>query len=79
MFNYDTLGADFADDAPGHERYLVQVHLYAPRTFDASERVRRTKRALADAGFTWPDTVNASDADGQHIVFECEYAEGIDG
>ena len=31
VFNYTELPADFADDDAAHYRYLVQVHLYAPR------------------------------------------------
>ena len=30
VFNYSTLGACYADDAPGFERYLVQVHFFCP-------------------------------------------------
>ena len=77
-FNYATLGTDHADDAPQHERYLVQVHFFAPLNFNHTKRVRDTKRALFDAGFTFPDTTSASDEDGRHIVFECEIAEGVD-
>lgn len=77
-FNYSTLGIDFGDDAPQHERYLVQVHFFAPLKVNVTSRVRQTKKALADAGFTWPETVNNTDDDGRHIVFECEIAEGVE-
>lgn len=77
-FNYSTLGADFGDDAPQHERYLVQVHFFAPLNVNVTSRVRETKGALFGAGFTWPETVNASDENGRHIVFECEIADGAD-
>lgn len=73
-FNYSTLGADYGDDAPGHERYLIQVHYFAPLNVNITQRVKETKRALAAAGFTYPETVNATDEDGRHIVFECETA-----
>lgn len=78
VFNYSTLGADFGDDSPGHERYLVQVHLFAPLWENVTKRVRDTKRVLYKAGFTWPDTENVSDETGRHIVFECETAEGVE-
>ncbi len=78
VFNYSTLAADFGDDGPVHERYLVQVHLFTPLGENVTKRVRDTKRALFSAGFTWPATENASDEDGRHIVFECETAEGIE-
>ena len=77
-FNYSTVGDDFADDAPGHERYLVQAHFFAPLDENVTARVKATKKALFAAGFTWPETFNASDGDGRHIVFECEIAEGVD-
>ena len=28
------------------------------------------------AGFTWPQVTDATDAEGQHWVLECEYADG---
>lgn len=77
VFNYTTTGADFADDEPEHERYLVQVHLFAPLDENIVQRKKQTKKVLQDAGFTWPETHNASEGDGQHIVFECEIAEGV--
>ena len=77
-FNYDTLGADYGDDAPLHERYLCQVHYFAPTAENVTARVRATKEALVKAGFTFPAVENADDADGRHRVFECETAEGVD-
>lgn len=78
-FSYSSFGDDFGDDEPGCERWLVNVHYFAPLyNEDIDERVKRTKRALFQAGFSWPRTVDASDQDGQHIVFECEIAEEIE-
>lgn len=72
-FQCASYGADFGDDAPGCERWAVTVHYFAPHcNEDIPGRVRRTKQALFDAGFTWPSCVDASDQDGQHRVFECE-------
>ncbi len=80
-FDYSTLGADFGDDAPRHERYLVQVHFFCPLSYNSVSRSKDIKRALFTSGFTWPEMTNASDQDGQHLVFECEMAEGagVDG
>ncbi len=78
VFNYTTIGTDYADDEPQHERYLIQVHLFAPLSENVTRRVKQTKKALLNAGFTWPETENASDDEGRHIVFECETAEGVD-
>lgn len=74
-FGYNSLGADFGDDEPSHERFLVQVHLYAPNGYNTISKRRDIKKALAAAGATWPIYENASDKDGQHHVFECELIE----
>lgn len=76
-FNVSTLGADFADDEPGHERALLQLHYYCPTSYDSVARVRQIKRLLFAADFTWPNMTTAGDAAGQHVVFEFETAEGV--
>lgn len=78
VFNYSTMGADFGDDAPQQEKYLVQVHFFCSPSFNSVGRAKQIKRKLFAAGFTWPEMTNASDRDGQHLVFECEAAEGVD-
>ncbi|MDE7261954.1 MAG: hypothetical protein K2N78_07870 [Oscillospiraceae bacterium] len=78
-FACSSFGDDFGDDEPGCERWLVTVHYFAPLcNEDIAGRVKKTKRALHRAGFTWPSSVDASDQDGRHIVFECEAAEEVD-
>lgn len=76
-FNYSIIPTDFGDDAPAHARYLVQVHYYCPASFNSLRQVQDTQDALFEAGFTWPEVVYDCDSEGQHIVFECEIAEGI--
>lgn len=72
-FQCSSYGADFGDDAPGCEWWAVTVHYFAPHcNEDVPGRIRATKQALFDAGFTWPSCVDAGDQDGQHRVFECE-------
>lgn len=78
VFNYSTFGADYADDDPCEERHLIQVHLFAPLASNISGIIKQAKRALHDAGFLWPETQNASDNTGRHIVIETEYATGVD-
>lgn len=73
-FGYTSLPADFGDDEPVHERFLVHVHLYAPTGYNSIDERRKIKRALSSAGATWPTMENASDKEGQHLVFECELA-----
>lgn len=72
-FNYDTVPTNYGDDEPICELALVQVHLYAPAGKDTRKLRRSIKAALAFAGLTWPSCINASDKQGQHYVFECDY------
>lgn len=78
VFNYSTFGADYADDDANAERYLIQVHLFAPLASNISGLIKQAKLALYEAGFLWPETQNASDNTGRHIVLETEYATGVD-
>lgn len=74
VFNYFTMGDDYGDDNPGHERYHIQIHVFFPLGFNSLSTIRQTKQAVTSAGFTWPTSEDASDEDRQHIVLECEYA-----
>lgn len=82
-FNMDAIAGDFADDAPQHDRWLIQLHLFAPVTQNTRMLRKQIRQAIFEAGFTYPDQIEASEAfkktDGseQHIVFEFEDAEGI--
>lgn len=77
-FNISTIGDDFGDDAPAHEVNFVQVHLFAPFGFNTVDCRKKIKRALFDAGLTWPSVEDATDGDGQHFVFEGEIATGVE-
>ena len=76
-FIVQSFGAAYGDDEPGCERWLAQVHLFAPLAENCILRAAQTKKALFEAGFTWPSMVDATDQDGQHYVFECETAAGV--
>lgn len=76
VWNYDVQPSVWAERAPHAARYLVQVHLYLPHKEDPRTQLLAIQRALFDARFTWPEITDASDAEGQHWVFECEYADG---
>ena len=78
-FEYSSLPDDFGDDEPSHERFLVSVHLYAPNGINTLDRRRAIKKALCDAGATWPEYENASDKNGQHHIFDCEIVTAIGG
>lgn len=77
-FNYESLGTDFGDDEPGHERYIIQLHYFAPFGVNITQRIRQTKQAIFAAGFTWPEVVNADEENTRHRVFEFEGAEGAE-
>lgn len=78
-FACSSSGGDFGDDEPGCEVWRVAVHYFAPLcNEDIPRRVKQTKLALRRAGFTWPSSVDASDQDGRHIVFECEIAAEVE-
>lgn len=76
-FIVQSFGDAYGDDEPGCERWLAQVHLFAPLAENCILRAAQTKKALFEAGFTWPSMVDATDQDGQHYVFECETAAGV--
>lgn len=81
-FNYSEIPDAFGDESPGAIRYLVQLHYFCPNIgkdglyFNPYAKKKRLKNALLNAGFTYPSVTNASDADGQHIIFETEYCDG---
>lgn len=78
-FNYTSIPVMFGDDAPRAERYLIQVHLFCPDNFSSFMTRRRAKQLLFGYGFTYPTVIDASDAEGQHWVMECEMAVVPDG
>lgn len=83
-FNMDTRPEMFCDDEPDAGVCEVQLHLFAPFTLDTTSLRKKIKRAIFDAGFTYPEMVDASEhirsGDGteQHIVFEFEIETGAD-
>lgn len=78
VFNYTMVPDAYSDDEPEYNRYLCQVHFYAPFTFNSIAISQQIKQVLEDAGFTYPEQTDASDEEGQHIVFEFEGIEFID-
>ncbi len=76
VYNYSTIPEVYAERAPRAARYLIQVHLYSPREKNPTAAIQALDRALWDAGFTWPSVTDASDAEGQHHVLQCEGCDG---
>ena len=69
----------YGDDKPDAVRHLIDVHFFAPWTYDTAKRIPKVCLALESAGFTYPVVTNAGDQEGQHIVFDCEDAGGVPG
>lgn len=74
--NYTALPQVFAERLPAAQRYLVAVHYYLPEKMNPNAQKLAISAALSRQGFTWPSIENASDDEGQHWVFECEYVNG---
>ena len=75
VFNYDEMFF-YAEGTAKLRRCVVQVHWYLPHKINPLQKKRQIAQALDNAGFTYPGIINASDGEGQHYVFECEYADG---
>lgn len=77
VFNYTIIPDDYADDEANHERYLVQLHLFAPHTLN-TVTTRKSVRNLIQAAFMRPSEMPAHDELKQHYVyeFEVEYGTG---
>lgn len=78
VFNINASPDDFGDNKPGYNVNFVQVHLFCPHTLNSIPIRKSIKKALFETDFTYPDEVDASDKEGQHIVFECEDVEAIE-
>ena len=66
----------YGEHGPAAARYPVMVHYWLPHGKNPNPGKLRISKALFDQGFTWPSVTNASDGDGQHYVFECNYVNG---
>lgn len=76
VFNYTEYGDVIADSEPDVIRYSTQIHWYLPHEQNPRTKKKQIRAALLGAGFTTPAVINASDSDGQHYTFECEYVDG---
>lgn len=77
-FSISRGGSDFADDEPGAELCDVSIHFLAPFRGNNRELLKKARKALHKAGFTWPSQTDATDSDGQHYILECQIAEGVE-
>lgn len=73
-FNYaDDRASDFGDDSPTHTVAYMQIHYFCPVKKDYLEMKKKVRKALFDAGFTYPVVTDATSSgdDERHLVFEC--------
>ena len=70
-------GGDFGDDDPTNSVVSVQVHWMLPSSVDYIAKKKSIRRAIFDAGCSWPfiTMVNDSDRGVRHIIFECDSEE----
>ncbi len=76
----DDIGADFGDNNPGTNTLFVQIHYVCPWVMDYHPKKRIIRQLLFDAGFTWPEITDVSDASVRmrHFVFECQIDNDYD-
>lgn len=76
----DERGELFADDFPQEEVYSLQLHFFAPRTFNHLSLKKQVKNNLFNAGWNYPTCYTQIEEDGQvvHLIFytEKEYFNG---
>lgn len=70
-------GTQYADDGPGAELCLIQIHIFAPLAENINALVRLAQKELYLAGFLWPEVTDATDKDGRHFVLETQWLEGL--
>lgn len=73
----DTDPANFADDAPRHERFSIMLHLVTPKTTNTVTLRKTIKTALFAAGFSYPSMVDASDEKETRLIFEFQATEAV--
>ena len=78
IFNATSMPHVFADGEVPYERYICQLHLFAPRAKNTVKLRKQIKKALYAAGFTWPHVEPANDEDGAHYVFEFQGLESTE-
>ena len=78
VFNLvDSRGEVFSDDKPKIDATAMQIHFFCPSTYNYHSDKARIRKALFDAGFTYPQitTIYEEVTKMLHIVFECEISE----
>ena len=76
VYNYYVIPQIYAEHVAHAARYAIQLHLYMPHKMNPNTLKLAIINSCIANGFTYPSMTNASDEDGQHYVFEFEYANG---
>jgi len=79
VFLLDVVPDFFANDVVQYVINNFTLHLYCPLTMNTVALRKQIKSLLQDAGFTYPNEMDASDEHYQHIVFDFECEEYVDG
>lgn len=76
----DSRGHEFGDNDTLGVICYVQVHYVCPWDQDYSGRVRKIRKALFSAGFTYPELTDVSDRQARirHQVLECAIENNYD-
>lgn len=76
----DDIGADYGDNDPGTNTVFMQIHYVCPWPKDYYPIRRQIRKLLHEAGFTWPEVTDVSDASTRmrHFVFECSIDNDYD-
>lgn len=73
VFNYTELPQNFGDNDSPYVRYLIQLHYFCPLLENSRSVRRKIKNAIkTEEDFTPPQVADATDAEGQHFIFEFE-------
>lgn len=72
VFSADQTPTFYCDDAPLLYSFKVQIYLILPAEENGVALLDRAVRAMAGAGFSRPEVVDAADENGQRKVLECE-------
>lgn len=76
----DSQPEDFGDDEDLSLTYYVQIHYVCPWEYDYTDKVKKIRKALKGAGFTFPELTDYSDSENRirHHIFECAIENNYD-
>ena len=78
VYNHSDFPKLFAAGKPKAIVSSVQLHYCLPTGENPRRKLINLCNSLCNAGFTYPEIIDISDADGQHYVLECQYREAAE-